>query len=313
MRQNALIRMALAGIACTALPAHADEPLFGFIYTTDTLPKGKAEVEQWLTLREGRANGDFSVLQARTEYSRGMTDKLQLSGYVNFAYADVYHNGPDGTTVPPEVFADFASEPDERFKKFRLESVSAEVLYRLASPYTSPVGVAVYIEPSLGPNTRELEGRLILQSNFLDDKLVFAANATVGFEARYLHGDPTLDPTDEEFNDHWDHETDVNFGVGGTYRFTSNWSLGGEFQNEREWAGFNPFKSENRTNVAWYTGPTLHYGGEHFFATLSALFQLPWAQDHAESDPTMDAVINGISNADDFENFRIRLKVGYYF
>jgi len=35
-----------------AAGARADEPLFGYTYTTDLLPPGKWEIEQWATDRE---------------------------------------------------------------------------------------------------------------------------------------------------------------------------------------------------------------------------------------------------------------------
>jgi len=173
-------------------------------------------------------------------------------------------------------------------------------------------GAALYFEPSIGPRTYEMETRLILQKNFLDDKLVLAANATLAQEFRRLHGDPDADPTAVDFHDHWDKETDVNFGFAASYRIVSNWALGAEIQNEREWAGLNPFDSGKRTNEAWYLGPTIHYGGEKFFVTLTALWQLPVAQDFANSGAD-SFVVHGITNADDFENLRIRLKVGFYF
>ena len=312
------MKLALPALFATAFlamaaPAQADEPLFGFIYTTDLLPKGQTEAEQWVTAREGRANGDFSFIQTRTELSHGVTDNFQLSGYLDFAHADVAHNGPDGTTIPPEVFADYSADPGKRFVKTRFQDVSAEAIYRLASPYMSPIGAALYVEPTIGPRMRELETRLILQKNFVDDRLVFAFNATLAYEWRKLHGDPEADPTAEEFSTHWDKESDVNFGVAGSYRFAPNWSFGGEVQNEREWGGLNPFNAGNRTNQAWYAGPTIHYGGKKGFATLTTLIQLPVAHDYAEKDNSIDAVINGLSNADDFENLRVRLKVGFYF
>ncbi len=310
--RRAAALLGLVILSATASPALADEPLFGFVYTTDLLPKGQREVEQWATLREGRSEGYFHVVQARTEFSYGMTDRFQLSGYLNLSWADVYHNIPSGETAPPEIFADYYADPNKPFNHFRLESFSGEALYRISSPYTSPLGVAVYMEPSLGPRTMELENRLILQKNFLDDKLVFAFNTTVGFEMRELHGDPEAEPTSADFVDHWDHETDVNFGIAGSYRFARNWSVGLEFQNEREWAGFDPFASSQRTNVAYYTGPTLHYANQHFFFTGTVLFQLPWAQDLAD-DAADSFVVNGITNADDFENLRVRLKFGYFF
>jgi hypothetical protein len=293
--------------------ASADEPLFGYIYTTDLLPKGQKEVEQWLTLREGRSNGSFHLLQTRSEISYGAADNFQLSGYLNTAWTHANRNAADGTTVPPEVFADYRSDADRPFTKFRFETVAVEGIYRFSSPYTSSLGAAVYLEPSIGPRTRELESRLILQKNFMQDRLVFAFNATLGYEWRKLPGDPDADPASVDFRSHWDKETDVNFGLAGSYRFTSNWSLAAELQNEREWAGLNPFKARNRTNLAWYSGPTLHYGGRHFFATVTTLIQLPWAHDYAEHDPAQDAVIHGITNADDFEKYRFRFKIGYYF
>ena len=116
---------ALALAAGGAGGARADEPLFGFIYTTDTLPKDKIEIEHWDTLREGRSQGDFHVLQDRTEVSYGATDQLQLSGYLNLAYAYTRGNIPSGDTAPPEIFADFNADPDKPFDHFRLESFSA--------------------------------------------------------------------------------------------------------------------------------------------------------------------------------------------
>lgn len=311
-KSSILAAFALTGIAFSAVPAHADEPLFGYVYTTDLLPQGKKEIEQWATLREGRSQGDFHLLRTRTEVSYGLKSNLQLSGYLNFADTNVLHNTPSGDTAPPEVYADFSVDPDKRFKKARFEGVSAEAIWRVASPYTDPVGIAFYVEPTLGPRTREVESKLILQKNFLDDRLVFAANATLAYEWRKLHGDPTADPSSEDFNDHWDKETDVNFGFGGSYRFTSNWSLGGEVENEHEFAGLNPFKGSARTNEAWYMGPSLHYGGRHFFATFTTLFQMPWAHDYANRGAD-SFVVDGISNADDFEKYRFRVKMGYYF
>lgn len=311
-RSAAVVVAGLALGGATVSPASADEPLFGYIYTTDLLPQGKIEGEQWVTLRQDRSQGYFSLLQTRTELSYGATSWLQLSGYLNFAYADTFHNTPSGDTTPPEVFADFTSDPTTRFNAFRFESFSFEAIARVLSPYTDGIGLAFYVEPSFGPRTIELENRIILQKNFFDDRLVVAFNATLGYEWRSFPGDTTLDPWDPEYNAYFDRETDVNFGLGVSYRFAPNWSAGIEFQNEREFAGIVPFSSSSPTNVAYYLGPNIHYGGKRFFVTLTALFQLPMAQDWANQGPD-SLVVNGISNADDFENFRIRLKAGFYF
>jgi hypothetical protein len=193
----------------------------------------------------------------------------------------------------------------------KLTGISGELIYRVLSPYIDPVGLALYVEPTIGPQLRELETRIILQKNFLDDRLVFAFNATLMQEERFLHADPSAPPGTEEATDHWDKESDVNFAIAGSYRFAANWSAGLELQNEREWAGFNPFASGKLTNVGYYFGPTLHYAGEHVFATLTLLGQLPWAEDYANPPPGF--VVGGRNYADDFERFRVRLKFGYFF
>lgn len=302
----------MVGVMLLTTAARADEPVSGFVYTTDLLPKGKKEIEQWLTLREGRSQGDFHVLQTQTEVSYGVTDAFQLSGNLLFAYANAKNNAPDGTTAPPEVFADYDVSPVGRFRKARFEGAAVEGIYRFMSPYLHPFGAAFYFEPTIGPRTRELEMRLILQKNFLDDRLVFAFNIKLAYELRKLHADPSAPPGTKEARLHWDHETDVNFGLMGSYRFAPNWSGGLELQNEREWAGFNPLKGGKRTNQVLYFGPSLHFGGKHFFGTFTTLFQLPVAKDY-ENKGANSFIVHGISNADDFEKYRFRLKVGYYF
>ena len=285
MRRLLLLTAAMLAPAW-APPAFADEPLFGFVFTTDLLPADKWEVEQWLTWRAHKAAGTFDVLEVRHEFEYGLTDALQISGYLNWEWAHAQDNNViDGTTLPPETFANVEAGPHERFNLTKFTGVSGEAIYRILSPYIDPVGLAIYVEPSIGPDVRELESRIILQKNYLDDRLVFAFNLTHHFEWRYLHGDPTATPGTEEFSDHWDKETDINFGLAGSYRFAPNWSAGLELINEREWAGFDPFNAGMRTNVAYYLGPTLHYADEHMFATLTLLDQLPWAKDYANPSP----------------------------
>jgi hypothetical protein len=292
--------------------AHADEPLFGYIYTTDLLPKDQVEVTQWLTWRAKKATGTFDVVEARSEFEYGIADNFQLSAYFNYEWAEAFHdNVIDGTTLPPETLAQLPVGPDDHLKTVQFTGFAVEGIWRILSPYTDPVGLAILIEPTVGPSLRELESRLILQKNFLDDRLVFAFNATIAQELRSLPGDPAEPPGSPESVKHWDKETDVNFGLAVSYRFIANWSAGLELQHEREWAGFDPFNAGQATNSAFFFGPTLHFGGEHFFATLTVLDQLPWGSDFAGPKPNF--VVAGRNYADDFERFRVRFKTGWYF
>jgi hypothetical protein len=197
LRILVLPALALAGSST----AWADEPVFGFIYTTDLLPQGQKEIEEWLTWRHQKAGGYYDQLENRSEFSYGVTDRFQLSGYLNWNWTHAYHNAVDGTTAPPEQFSDFTAGPNEHFAATRFVGASVEGIYRVLSPYTDWIGFALYVEPTVGPNFQEVETRLIFQKNFLDDRLIIASNLTFAPEFRQQIPPP-------------ENETDVNASLG---------------------------------------------------------------------------------------------------
>jgi hypothetical protein len=299
----------VAGAVFASGTAQADEPVLGFLFTTDVLPKGGKEVEQWVTWRHEKAGGYYDLLEGQTEFSYGLKDNLQVSVELNSDWTRAYHNGPDGTTTPPEQFSAFFPGPDDHFNKALATSVGAEVIWRVASPYTAPVGVAFLLEPEIGPHLREIQARLILQKNFYDDRLILTANATWAPEVRPLPANPYADPDSVAAHPNTNVETDVNFGIGASWRFAPRWSAGWEFQNEREINGWRILAKSQWMANAFYTGPTIHYADQHFFASITWWRQLPWA--HNYMDESM--IVNGYDDDVDFEHTRVRLKVGYYF
>jgi hypothetical protein len=293
----------LALLTFTVPAARADEPLFGFTYTTDLLPKGKFEIEQWSTTRwEKYPTGNFWLQENRAEFEYGVSDKLQLALYANYNSTAAYHNGPYGATTPPESFSYYNPGPDDHFSGSRFVGVSGEAIYRLLSPYTHHVGVAIYEEPTIGAGFFESETKLILQKNFLDDRLVLAGNLTYAPEWRRLQSDSN--PTKISIQE----ETDANVDLGITYRFIRNWSAGVEILNERE---FNSYNFTHESNSGYYLGPSVHYGGKHFFITALFLEQMPWASTHVDTVP--GAIYGGRIIDNDFEKYRVRLKFGWYF
>lgn len=291
--------------------AGADEPMFGYVYTTDLLPRGKFELAQWATWRADQAAGQFNVLEGRTEFEYGVSDRFQLSAYLNYEWARAYHNNAmNGTTLPPATLAYLNVGPDERLDTARFTGISLEGIFRVLSPYTDPVGLAVYVRPSVGPRLRELESRLIVQRNFLDDRMVLAFNAGIIDDRRYLPTTPGK-PDSDGFEHPWNEQSSLNLGLAGSYRFARMWFGGLELQNERAFAGLTPFASASRTNVAYYLGPSLHYADEHKFVTVTYLNQLPFASDYAHSSP--DFVVDGRNYASNSERYRVRLKFGWYF
>ncbi len=298
------------GVFISSIPVFAAESQFAYNYTTDLLPKGQKEIEQWFTWRHAKDQGKFDVWEGRTAFEYGVTDNFQAAFYLNYLKNKSYHNGIDGTTAPAENFAERQPGPDDKFNEQKFKSVSLEGIYRLLSPYKDPIGLALYFEPSVGQGIVELEGKIILQKNFFEDRLVIAGNITIDGELRHLPGDPDADVDTRDFEKHWDRESDANITMGVSYRFMPNWSAGFEFLNEREFSALT-LRTANRTNNAYYIGPTLHYGAKDFFVTATFLNQLPWAHDYTGDDPSV--IVGGRNYADDFERYRLRVKTGFYF
>jgi uncharacterized protein DUF6662 len=291
------ILMVCVSIILWAGSAFASESQFGFVYTTDLLPKSKKEVEQWLTYRFEKNSGSFNMLEARTAFEYGLADNFQGALYANYAWAEAFHNGPDGVTTPPEQFSHDEPGPDAHYNAAKFIGISAEGIYRVLSPYKDPIGLALYLEPTFGPNFIELESKLILQKNFFDDTLTLAFNFTYAPEFRRDPGD-----------DSWNEETDVNFNFATSYRVVRNWSVGFEFLNEQEYASLN---FSHLANCGYFIGPSIHYGGKKFFVTAVYVRQLPLATNHSDTVP--GAIVNGYIGDNDFEKNRIRIKTGFYF
>jgi hypothetical protein len=279
--------------------AWAQEPTFGFTYTTDTLPKNKFEITQWSTTRFDKAQGSFRLQENLTELEYGLTNRLEMAVYADYDSTEAYHNGPFGVTTPPEPFSNDVPPPNSHYRNTRYIGATVEAIYRLWSPYEHPLGVALYQEATVGPDFFEPESKLILQKDFRDDLVVLAYNFTYAPEDRRLppnKGCLCLS------------ETDINSYWAASYRFIRNWSVGAEFGNERE---FNSYGFSNEINSAFWFGPDIHYAGKNLSVTLTFLDQLPWAGIHADTLP--GAVVDGYDFDNDFEKYRVRVKVAWYF
>lgn len=63
--------------------SYADERSFSYIYEANVLPRGKAELEQWITNQNGRKDGDYSAWNFRTEFEYGVTERYMSALYLN--------------------------------------------------------------------------------------------------------------------------------------------------------------------------------------------------------------------------------------
>jgi hypothetical protein len=266
----------MSGVA----PAWADETPFASIYTTETESEGEAEVEQWVTWARNKPDERFDEVVGRTEVEYGVTNRLQLALYANYSRTKIVPRGPGA--------------PDGPVDTTRFNGFSAEAIYQLLDPDTDDFGIALYLEPAMGTGERALEGKLLLQKNFLDDRLVFAAN--VNLEYVWAHDVTTRV---------WDHETNLELYLGVSYRFAPGWFGGAELLNENNYDGHIGLGTAHAQTNAFYFGPAVHYATETWWATLAIYEQLPWAGNPAH---TAGAISDGLLTGS--ERLRIRLRLG---
>ena len=134
--------------------AHAGEGAFGWIYTLDLQPKGKLEFEQRLQLNQQQASGTYDAWTARTELEYGLTNNLQVAGYINSYYTSANQNytNPEACGDMPTCTGGYgvpsSHDPSTTYRKSGIEGGSLEAIYRITNPVTSPVGVGLYLEPT---------------------------------------------------------------------------------------------------------------------------------------------------------------------
>ena len=254
----------------TPLKVFAGEPLFGYSYTTDLLPEGKWEFEQWLTDREGQDQGTFHHLDMRTEVEYGVTDNFQVALYFNYMYAEEDGNSVRGKTEGMEIPA--SHDPNTPYKEYRFDGISIEAMYRVYSPYVDPIGLAFYVEPEIGYYSNGLEFRGILQKNYMDDQLVLAANLWIEFERE--QGTNLVVPDSDEVPDgDFSNATYAELDLGASYRFAPHWFVGLEFRDHNEFHGFT-LKQSEQDHMAFFLGPNVHYAAQNWFMTFAVLRQI---------------------------------------
>ena len=308
VRRNYAIAAITAVTFAATHPAHAGESPFGYVYTTDTHPKGSLEVEQWITSRTGKLNGNYRLGQYRTELEYGVTDRFQASIYWN-----TYSINASGTDSNRLTTGPYIPESIDKTNRHRRglsdDGWSAEFIYRLLSPYVDPIGLALYVEPSFGKFKNELESKLILQKNFLDDQLVLGYNLTLAPEWEKKAGDPSADPASADFNARIEKVTELVHTFGVSYRFAPGWSAALEARNHHEYTGHS-LKRSNREFTAWNVGPTVHYASKSWWVTATWLPQLRAGRCFTDDQCSETANRRNLS---DLERNEFRFRIGIAF
>jgi len=287
---NTKILLGLFAVAFASTAAQADEAYFAYTYGAETLPKGGTELELWATDRRGKADGHFDAQDYRLELEHGFTDRLTVAGYANFAGNHVRGLEPGFDNVD---------------RGFAFRGLSAEFKYNLLSPYKDGIGLTLYAEPGWsrihGSGEKgteyELELKAIVQKNFLNDKLVWAANFT--FEPEW-EKEVEIDSVTGEVEKEWEKELKLEVSSGLSYQVAPGWSAGLEGRYSSVYPDWT--HGLHRETYAVFAGPTIHYGAKKWWVTASYQPQL-----FGSPSPT------GSRALDEFEKREFRVKVGYNF
>lgn len=282
--------LGLSLAACLAAPAAAEENPFGYSYTADTEEHGETELTIWATDRRGKADGHYDAQDYRIEVERGLSDRFQLAGYLNFASHHVRGLDP-------------AIEDVQR--NFAFDGASLEMKYRLLDEERDGIGFALYAEPGWlrihdvegeKGTEYELELKAILSKSFAGGRLVWAGNIT--FEPEWERERQLIAPAVTKHS--WEKELKLEATTGLAYRLTPNWFAG----IEARYASVYPDWTQglHREAHAVSVGPTIAFKSEEWSANLSWLPQL-------RGGPNPD----GNRSLDEFEKREIRLKISHEF
>ena len=261
-------------------PARADESPFASVYTTELLPLGGMEVEQWAAWARSKPAEAFDQIDGRTEFEYGITNRFQLTLYANYSWNRVAPNGPGA--------------PDGATGTTRFNGFSVEAIYQVLNPFTDPFGLALYLEPTIGAGERALEAKLLFQTNFLEDTLIVATNVNLEYEWEH-----------DVAAGSWERETALEFYLGASYRAAPGWFVGAELLNENGYSGHLLFDAAHPQTQVWYFGPAIHYAEPGWWATLAVYNQLPWAANPANAP---GAISHGLLVED--ERWRVRFRLG---
>lgn len=298
----------LLGLGFYAGAANADENLFGYIKGAEVLPKGAYELDEQITYRGDKGVGTYHAWDNKTEVEYGVTDKFNAAAYVKAQAIDTKN-----------IVVDAYIPGDEKYGP-RLSGIGAEFKYMFLSPAKDDFGLAGYLDlgynwldphSGLDKDSYTVEAKIIAQKYFMEGQLIWAGN--LGVESTYAKRarlsanrqaklDALVGAGNFDWPDNNEMEVELSAGTGLSYRFAPNWFIGGEALYEAE---YETEVGQERWSI--FAGPTLHYGGEKYWVTLTAFHQLK-----GYGNPNSSQIDDNLQLIERTKN-EVRLKVGFDF
>src|SRR5205085_11345873 len=210
--------------------------------------------------------------QIRSELEYGLRDDLQIAGAIDYGWERT------------------GSGADE----FQFLDVAGEAIYRLWNVDFDPFGLGLLVAADAGSDLVDLETKLLLQKNFLNDRLRIVINA--GWTGERQRATNVA-------GSRWEQDSAVELAAGAAYSITWTLSAGIEFDNERSFQGLLLNDTGAPDSSVYYAGPTLQYVAHPFTASVGFQAQLPWASGGGD----LSGVRNGF--ASDAERYRVAFRI----
>ena len=294
-----LRRLTLAALcgAAVAVPAHADENLFGYVRGSELIPAGGWELYQKATQRADKGLGDYTAYDYETELEYGVSDRFNVGGALQALSLDT-----KGLSINGYL-------PGDR-DTTKFSGVEVYGKYNFLRPAADGIGLTTrygleyqWIDKHSGRDKKTVSGEfdVLLQKYFLDAQLVWVGN--VGVEGTYADREPIDNlPADFEWPTDPEMELELKVGTGLSYRFAPKWYVSAEVLYETE---FETEVGQERWSV--FAGPSLHYGDQKWWATLTYLPQIRGGGE--QYDGQRDTDLHLIEKT----KHEARLKVGFNF
>lgn len=299
------------GLLFIPAAAHADERLWIYTKSAETLPEGQTEIVVSDVIRSGKVDSDYTFHDIRLEVEHGITNRL--TGYAELIVFD--HNY--STTNPDlQPYYDTQGGAGGRFNKTQIGGFEVGAKYNFLSPYKDPIGLSAslawdhrdkYRLDGAGINQNSIELQFMFQKNFLDDQLVLAFSPKIEWERRTSPGIKEV-------------EIALDISAGASYRVAPNLYIGAEFRHQSDYLSpFNtdigeyedptldpshfPFDLGSQHQNGNYFGPTVHFSQKNWWMTAGALWQV-------SGGGSPNAFNRNGKNWDEHERVHIGLVVG---
>lgn len=265
--------------------AMAEENLWLYTKGTDTRPQGSYELKFTDIVRIGKDSGDYTFHDIRPEIEYGITDRLTIGAELMLFKHDYSVDDPDLNPM-----YETQGGAGQKFSDFQYAGYEIAMKYNILSPYKDPIGLSV----GLGFEDRDkyrLDGAdidqqsyvatVLLQKNWIDNRLTFAFNGKTEFERRKSEG-----VLEEEI------AFDMSAGI--SYRIFPKHFIGLEFRRQQD--HLSPYNTVDdqyddpslkpsefdltdwaigsRHQYGQYIGPTYHYAEKDWWITTGLLFQI---------------------------------------